>query len=138
MTSRELIHWSQMHERRARTLPALTIPVAAGVLLAAWVWWQSSAGVVAASHAWLAGAIVAYALAFLRVPFHIYWRADASLLAQLPIEGRPLFDAALARCLRAAEATTLAVVIGIAPLALVSSGPGGMELARISPEPRPL
>jgi len=126
MTSRELIQWSQMHERRARTVPPLTIPVAAGVLFAAWVWWQSSGGIVAASHAWLAGAIVAYALAFLRVPFHIYWRADASLLAQLPIEGRPLFDAALARCLRAAEATTLAAVIGIAPLALE---PGGMALA---------
>ena len=122
MTSRELIHWSRLHERRARTLPALAIPIAAGVLLAAWVWWRSSAGVVAASHAWLAGAIVAYTVAFLRVPFHLYWRADASLLAQLPIEGRPLFDAALARCLRAAEATTLAVVIGIAPLALGTGG----------------
>lgn len=126
MTSRELIQWSRLHERRARTLPALTIPVVSGGLLAAWVWWRSSAGAVAASHAWLAGAIVAYAVAFLRVPFHIYWRADAPVLAQLPIEGRPLFDAALARCLRAAEATTLAVAIGLAPLALE---PGGMELA---------
>ena len=126
MTSRELIQWSRLHERRARTLPALTIPAVSGGLLAAWVWWRSSAGAVAASHAWLAGAIVAYAVAFLRVPFHIYWRADAPLLAQLPIEGRPLFDAALARCLRAAEATTLAAAIGLAPFALE---PGGMELA---------
>jgi hypothetical protein len=131
MTSRELIHWSRLHERRARALPALTSPVAAGVVLAAWVWWRSSSGVVAASHGWLAGAIVAYALAFLRVPFHLYWRADAPLLAQLPIEGKPLFDAALGRCLRAAETTTLAAVIGLAPLAVLSGGsggPGGMEL----------
>ena len=41
-------------------------------------------------------------VAFMRVPFHIYWRQDASLLAQLPIEGKPLFDAALLRCVRAA------------------------------------
>ena len=95
MTSRELIRWSRLHERRAHTVPALAIPIAAGGLLAAWVWWRSSAGLVAASHAWLAGTIVAYAVAFLRVPFHLYWRADAPLLAQLPIEGRPLFDAAL-------------------------------------------
>jgi hypothetical protein len=31
----------------------------------------------------------------MRVPFHVYWRQDAALLAQLPIEGTPLFDAAL-------------------------------------------
>jgi hypothetical protein len=126
MTSRELIRWSRLHERRARTIPALAIPVVAGGLLAAWVWSRASAGVVAASHAWLAGTVVAYAVAFLRVPFHIYWRADAPLLAQLPIEGRPLLDAALARCLRAAEATTLVAVIGLAPLAI---GAGGAELA---------
>jgi hypothetical protein len=99
------------------------MPIVAGGLLAAWVWWRSSAGVVAASHAWLAGTIVAYAVAFLRVPFHIYWRADAPLLAQLPIEGRPLFDAALVRCLRGAEATTIAVVIGLAPLAIAAGDP---------------
>jgi len=133
MTSRELIRWSRLHERRARTIPALVTPLVAGGLLAMWVWWRSAtAGIVAASHAWLAGTIVAYALAFLRVPFHLYWRADAPLLAQLPIEGRPLFDAALARCLRAAEATTLAAVVGLVPLALAPNGPGGlgsMELA---------
>src|SRR4051812_19739358 len=116
MTSRELVRWSRLHERRARTVPALAVPIAAGGLLAAWVWSRSSAGPVAASHAWLGGAIVAYAVAFLRVPFYLYWRADAPLLAQLPIEGRPLFDAALARCLSAAAATTIAVVIGAAPL----------------------
>ena len=124
MTSRELIRWSRLHERRARKLPALAIPVIAGGLLAAWVGWRSTAGFAAASHAWLAGAVVAYAVAFLRVPFHIYWRADAPLLAQLPIEGRPLFDAALLRCVGAAAATTIAVVIGAAPLVLDPDGPG--------------
>jgi hypothetical protein len=47
-------------------------PLVGGGALAAWVWWRSGAGVMAASHGWLAGAMVAYAVAFMRVPFHIY------------------------------------------------------------------
>jgi len=131
MTSRQLIRWSRLHEQRARTIPVLAVTAVAGGLLAAWVGWRSSAGMAAASHAWLAGALVAYAVAFLRVPFHVYWRADAPLLAQLPIEGRPLFDAALVRSLRAAAATTVAVVIGAVPLVLELpglAGAGGIAL----------
>jgi hypothetical protein len=124
MTSAALILWSELHERRARTVPAFVAPLVGGALLAAWTWWRSG-GPVAASHAWLAGAMVAYAVAFMRVPFHIYWRGDAALLAQLPIEGRPLFDAAVRRCVRAALATTIAVGIGAAPIAVVA----GAELA---------
>ena len=122
MNSHELIRWSQLHERRARTVPALAIPLAAGAVLAAWVAWRATTSTASASHAWLAGTILAYAVAFMRVPFHIYWRADAPLLAQLPIEGRPLFDAALARCMRAAEATTIAVGIGLIPLLFEADG----------------
>jgi hypothetical protein len=122
MNSRALIRWSQLHERRARTVPALAVPVAAGVALAAWVAWRATTSTVSASHAWLAGTMLAYAVAFMRVPFHIYWRADAPLLAQLPIEGRPLFDAALRRCLGAAEATTIAVLIGLVPLLREADG----------------
>src|SRR5262245_39125557 len=120
MNSRALIRWAELHERRARTIPPIVIPLIGGAVLAGWVWWRSAAGTAAASHAWLAGALVAYAVAFMRVPFHVYWRADAPLLAQLPIEGRPLLDAALVRCVRAACATTIAAVIGIAPIALVA------------------
>jgi hypothetical protein len=123
MTSRELIRWSRLHERRARKLPVIAVPVVAGGLLAAWVWSRTASGAVAASHAWLVVTVITYAVAFLRVPFHIYWRADAALLAQLPIEGRPLFDAALVRCVGSAAATTLAVVIGGAPLVVVPGGP---------------
>ena len=130
-----MIRWSELHERRARSVPAFVAPVVGGALLAAWTLWRwsdvrsgdarSGGGLAAASHAWLAGALVAYAVAFMRVPFHIYWRGDAALLAQLPIEGRPLFDAAVRRCVRAALATTIAAVIGAAPIAVVA----GAELA---------
>jgi hypothetical protein len=121
VTGRELVRWSVRHERRARAgwwASRWVIAIACGGALAAWVAWRDdAAGVVAASHAWLGGALAAFALAFFRVPFHVYWRADASLLAQLPIEGGPLFDAALVRCVRAAAATTLAVAIAAVPLA---------------------
>src|SRR5687768_9357454 len=97
-----------LHERRARagwwTSPWL-IALVAGAAIAGWVAWRQDVGLVAASRAWLAATLVAFAVAFLRVPFHLYWRHDAALLAQLPIEGGPLFDAALVRCVRAAAAT---------------------------------
>ena len=125
MTSRELIAWSRRAERRARGgwwTSRLAIAAAAGGGIAAWVAWRAdAAGAAAASQAWLAAVLVAFALAFLRVPFHLYWRSDAALLAQLPIEGGPLFDAALVRCVRAAAATTLAALLGALPLARIST-----------------
>lgn len=99
-------------------MPAGAGPVVIGVALAAWVAYRATAGVTAASHAWLAGALIGFGVAFLRVPFHIYWRSDAALLAQLPIEGEAVFDAALVRCVRGAVATAIVVGIGAVPLAI--------------------
>lgn len=120
MTSRELIAWSELGERRARGgwwASRMILAIAIGAGLAAWVAWRATTGVAVASQAWLAAVLVAFALAFMRVPFHLYWRRDAALLAQLPIEGGPLFDAALVRCIRAAGATTLAALLGALPFA---------------------
>jgi hypothetical protein len=122
MTSGALIRWARLNERRSRvgwwTSPWLVAGVA-GALLAAFVTWRADeVGPVAASHAWFGGALVAFATAFMRVPFHLYWRSDAALLAQLPIDGNALFDAAMLRAVRAAAATTLAVILGAAPLAV--------------------
>ncbi|MCX5745363.1 MAG: hypothetical protein NT062_23035 [Proteobacteria bacterium] len=128
MTGAELIRWSRQHEARAGRgwwAGAPMIAVVFGGALAAWVYARmtistaSPITATAASHAWLAGVVAAFGLAFLRVPFLVYWRADAPLLAQLPIAGRVLFDAALARCVRAAATTTAIAVIGAGPLALV-------------------
>jgi len=124
VTSRELIRWSALHEARSHRgifRSSFAIACLAGAALAGWIAWRAGANPISASRSWLAGTIVAFALAFMRVPFHLYWRADAALLAQLPIEGGPLFDAALWRCIRAALATTLAVAIGAAPLADIST-----------------
>jgi len=124
VTSGELIRWAALHERRAHRgllRSSLGIACLAGAALAGWIAWRAGESPVSASRSWLAGTLVAFALAFMRVPFHLYWRADAALLAQLPIEGGPLFDAALWRCLRAALATSLAVAIGAAPLLEIST-----------------
>jgi hypothetical protein len=120
VNSTQLIKWSTLHERRGRTGGLLgssfVLALVAGGALAAWVAWRAQTSFAAASHAWLAGTLATFAVAFIRVPFHVYWRSDAALLAQLPIEGGPLLDAALWRCARAAAATTLAVAIGALPL----------------------
>jgi hypothetical protein len=120
MTTRQLLRWSLLHERRARrwwASPWLAA-LAGGAVLAAFVAWRSNEP-GPASHAWLAATIVAFALAFMRVPFQLYWRGDAALLAQLPIGGGALFDVALIRCLRAALATAVASSIAAIPLALL-------------------
>lgn len=123
MTSRELIRWQRLAERRARSVltSSLVLAAAGGAGIAAWVAWRQEVDPLAGSNAWFAVALVAFALAFMRVPFHIYWRQDAALLAQLPIEGGPLFDAALVRCVRAAASTTLALALGALPLARISA-----------------
>jgi hypothetical protein len=123
VTSREFIRWSRLHEKRSgHTRRGWLIAIVAGIALAGFVYWRADiAGPVAASRAWLAGTLAAFALAFMRVPFHLYWRQDAALLAQLPIGGGALFDAAWLRCIRAALATLLTVLIGAIPLALLDS-----------------
>ncbi len=123
MTTQQFLRWQALAEKRSRTgwwTSPWLVAIVCGALIAGLVAWRAErAGVLAASHAWLAVTIIAHGLAYMRVPFHMYWRSDAALLAQLPIDGRPLFEAALRRCARAALATGLACAIGAIPIALV-------------------
>lgn len=123
VNSRELIRWQQLAESRARSVltSSLVLALCAGGVIAAWVYWRGAQSPLAGSNAWFAVTLVAYATAFMRVPFHIYWRQDASLLAQLPIEGGALFDSAMLRCVRAAISTTVAVAIGALPILELST-----------------
>lgn len=121
MTARELLRWQRTHAwRQARgrawwtSRTALALATAAA--LAALVSWRSGISVSSASHTWLAGTVAIFALAFIRVPAHLYWRADAALLGQLPIGGGALFDVAVVRCIAAAATATGAVVAGAIPL----------------------
>ena len=127
MTGAELVRWERLRTGRAAHAwsSRWLVAIVAGAALAALVAWRAGifAGAhvkedaLAASHVWLAGAIAACAVAFMRVPFHLYWRADAALLAQLPIPGEALFAAAFGRCARAGVATALACALGALPLA---------------------
>ena len=125
MTSRQFIRWTRLHERRANK-SSLIITLVAAIAFAGFVYWRAG-DPISTSHAWLAGALVASGLAFMRVPFHLYWRQDAAFLAQLPIPGTALFDAALLRCIRAAAQTTFVMIAGA--LALFALDPAKVEWA---------
>jgi hypothetical protein len=75
--------------RRRQWLTAIAVGAAA----TAWVAAGDSLGAAAQRWLWAAGAL--FAVAMLRIPYVLFWRADASLLARLPLRGRPVFDAAL-------------------------------------------
>jgi hypothetical protein len=106
----KLVAWEKLREgRESRSLSRWLIAIVAGGAFAALTH-------AFGPNALLACVLGAYAFAFMRVPFHIYWRADAALLAQLPIAGTELFAAAMRRCVRAAIATTLACAIGALPI----------------------
>ncbi len=123
MDAKAFRRWERLREARegggvTRWLTAL---VAGGALAALTAWRADTVTIASASHVWLAGAIAAFALAFMRTPFQIYWRKDAALLAQLPIGGTILFDGAFRRCARAAFATTAVAVLGAIPFALLDA-----------------
>ncbi len=125
MNSRALIRWSALHERRARRASWWASPVvgaaAAAAAVAGWVAWRMSLApgdLAIASRAWLLACLGIFGVAFLRVPFHMYWRADSSLLAQLPVEGKALADAALLRSARGALWSTALAGAGTIPLAV--------------------
>ncbi len=123
MVGKVFRHWERLREsREGGALARWSTVVVAGVALAGLTAWRADAVTIAsASHIWLAGTLAAFALTFMRTPFQIYWRKDAALLAQLPIGGTILFDAALRRCARAALATTLVAIVGAIPLVLLDA-----------------
>jgi hypothetical protein len=125
VTSRQFIRWVRLHERRANK-SSLVVTLVAALAFAGFILWRAG-DPISTSHAWLAGSLVVSGLAFMRVPFHLYWRPDAAFLAQLPIPGTALFDAALLRCVRAAAQTTFVMIAGA--LAMFVLDPAKVEWA---------
>lgn len=120
MTPARFRHWERTREGRERGgVLRWIVALAVGGVLAAFVAWRGQDSVTAASHAWLAGTVATFMVAFMRVPFLIYWRSDAALLAQLPIAGPILLASALRRCAIATAATLAIVLVGGIPLALL-------------------
>ena len=50
---------------------------------------------------WMIASLGAAAIVVMAGPFRMFWRADASLLGRLPIEGKELYRLATVRSLRA-------------------------------------
>ena len=114
LSSRALIRWSRLHAKRERISPWRSPWLATTILACAF-----AAGVdVGPTGTWIAGACLLFGVACLRVPFHVYWRRDAALLAQLPIGGGALYDAALARCAIAGVETFAIAALGALPIAI--------------------
>jgi hypothetical protein len=139
MTGKAFRHWERSREaREGGGLARWTMVLVAGAALAGLTAWRADATTIAsASHVWLGGTLAAFALTFMRTPFQIYWRKDAALLAQLPIEGTILFDASLWRCARAALATTLVAILGAVPFVLLDAATRALEAMPIAGDPVP-
>jgi len=121
VTGPEFRRWERIRASRERgSIARWAIAIVFGALLAGLVGWRATDSVASASHAWLAGTVAAFMVAFMRVPFHVYWRPDAALLAQLPIAGSILFASAVRRCIVAATTTLVTVVVGAIPFAALS------------------
>jgi len=122
MTGAGFRRWERIRDSRERGgMMRWVIAILFGGLLAALVAWRANDSIASASHAWLAGAVAAFMVAFMRVPFHVYWRPDAALLAQLPIDGTILFASALRRCVVAATTTLVTVLVGAIPFAALGA-----------------
>jgi hypothetical protein len=114
VTGAQFRHWERVRSARERgSITRWVLAVVFGGLLAALVAWRATDSVASASHAWLAGAVAAFMVAFMRVPFHVYWRPDAALLAQLPIAAVTMYAASLVAGSR--NLLQIATAIGGAP-----------------------
>ena len=95
----------------------------AGAAAAAWVAAAPSSD--AGSARWLWAALGLFAIAMLRVPFVLFWRADAALLARLPIRGQPLWDAAQRATADLGAQALASALLAAAPLLWLTE-PGGV------------
>ena len=122
LDGRTVLAWADLDERRRRGgRPAATAVVAllAGVALAALAlaradWWREGRAVPGTAYL-IAVALVALVPTMMMAPHRMFWRADAAMVARLPIPGAALWWVAAVRAIRGAA---LGVVVA-APTAVV-------------------
>lgn len=78
---------------------------------------------------WSWTAVTLFAVAMLRVPFVVFWRSDAALLARLPIPGRALWRSALVGCADLAAQALAASTLAAVPLVFYAQSAGARALA---------
>lgn len=76
-------------------------------------------------------AVVGFVPAMLAIPHQLFWRADAAMLARLPIPGPALWRAALVRAARTAAAAALVVAPTVTLAALAEPAYGGRLAALV-------
>ncbi|MBL8626035.1 MAG: hypothetical protein JNK64_32265 [Myxococcales bacterium] len=132
-----LLGWADSDERRRRGgRPATTLlaAIAAGLALAAVAvakgGWLDGARPVPSPGFLIAVALVAMVPTMMMAPHRMFWRADAAMVARLPIPGAALWQVALVRARRGA---LLGVVIAapVAALTLAADPATGGRFAAI-------
>jgi hypothetical protein len=109
MNATRLLHWTDLEARRRSPYRWLRRAAVAGAL----------AGLVAYSASlatWHSLITFAFASTMIATALGMFWRADAALLARLPIPGLVLLQAAILRAARAALLTALTLAIAGLPL----------------------
>lgn len=109
--------------RQRAWLASTVLGTAAGI----WVLVAPTFSTAAARWSWTA--VTLFAVAMLRVPFAVFWRADAALLARLPITGRALWRSSLAACSDLALQALAASALAAVPLVIYAQSAGARALA---------
>ena len=110
MNATRLLHWTDLEaRRRLRFRWPLRIAIA-GALAGLVAWSGPSLGT------WHSVITAAFAVTMIATALGMFWRADAALLARLPIPGLVLLQAAIIRAARSALLTALTVAIAGLPL----------------------
>ncbi len=113
MNATRLLHWTDLEARRRSRFRWLRRAVIATGLAAL----VAQSGLAT----WFSIVIAAFAVTMIATALGMFWRADAALLARLPIPGIVLLQAAIVRATRAALLT--AATLAIAGLPLVTTVP---------------
>lgn len=109
---------------RRRAWLAITV---LGTAAALWVLVAPTFATAAGRWSW--ASVTLFAVAMLRVPFAVFWRPDAALLARLPIRGRALWRSSLAACADLAAQALAASTLAAVPLVIYAQSAGGRALA---------
>jgi hypothetical protein len=116
MNARTLLAWTDLEARRRTPASRAWIrrAVIAGALAGLVAWREAAVGAAKAFGTWHSIVVVVFATVMIATPLAMFWRADAGLLARLPLTGRTLFAAAVVRAVRmSAIAGATALIAGI-------------------------